>query len=490
MHYYRGLSVLFLGALLPGCGSATTTVSCSPVCPAGFHCAAAGCVSDSASAQDMPPAALPDLIAGCFPACAAPNAYCNPRGVCVPCLVDGDCGTGFLCKSTGSITACVPGCTDDARCGGGSQRCCGGGCADVTVDVSHCGGCDTPCAAPHATPTCAAGVCGAGACEAGWGDCNGDTADGCETNLTIDATHCGGCNTACAILNAVPACASGGCYIAACAFGYDDCDGRIDTGCELPVLDDSKNCGSCGHGCDKPPHGVAGCFFGTCGLAVCDRGYSDCDGLAGNGCEALTISDAMNCGACGTTCAKGLVCRNGGCTCPQCSFPNASSKCTNGQCAIDKCLPGYADCNGVQKDGCEVPTDQDANNCGGCGIVCTPDVPNCEMGVCSLNPVLVGQFVIDSGPAWGGNPLCYSCLDACAFLFGGDPTDYKCSTLKDSINNLAFVDGWGDDQHCRMGNEVAEDYKKSMNYNCGAGMCAYSAYVMDHSCNSTNYCFK
>jgi hypothetical protein len=27
-------------------------------------------------------------------------------------------------------------------------------------------------------------------------------------------------------------------------------------------------------------------------------------------------------------------------------------------------------------------------------------------------------------------------------------------------------------------------------YNCGFGACSYSAYVMDHSCMSTNYCWE
>jgi hypothetical protein len=97
---------------------------------------------------------------------------------------------------------------------------------------------------------------------------------------------------------------------------------------------------------------------------------------------------------------------------------------------------------------------------------------------------------VDSGPSYLTNPPTYACVDACALLFGGTSGQYSCSTTNDptTINHLASVDGWGDNSHCG-GNYVADTYKLNTNYNCGSSDCAFSAYVMDHSCAAINYCF-
>jgi hypothetical protein len=183
------------------------------------------------------------------------------------------------------------------------------------------------------------------------------------------------------------------------------------------------------------------------------------------------------------------VCINGGCTCPNCNFPNASSKCVNNVCVLDKCLAGYGNCDGNDVNGCEVSLMSDKNNCSQCGMVCPMNAPFCGSGVCVLAPVLAGSFVVDAGPAWGGNPPCYTCQEACALVLGGQAVNYSCSTQMNVVDHLAYVDGWGDSSHCNM-NPVAENYKKSVNYDCGGQSCSFSAYVMDHSCTARNYCFK
>jgi hypothetical protein len=101
----------------------------------------------------------------------------------------------------------------------------------------------------------------------------------------------------------------------------------------------------------------------------------------------------------------------------------------------------------------------------------------------------IGKFLIGDGPAWATNPPTYSCIEACALLFGGVSTDYHCSTKPMVEDFQAFVSGWGDSTYCTT--PVAEDFKKSANYDCGAVGCSYSAYVADHcTFGETNYCWK
>jgi len=51
-------------------------------------------------------------------------------------------------------------------------------------------------ATPGATTTCVNSLCTT-ACDEGFADCDGDDANGCETDLTGDDANCGGCGTTC-----------------------------------------------------------------------------------------------------------------------------------------------------------------------------------------------------------------------------------------------------------------------------------------------------
>jgi len=133
--------------------------------------------------------------------------------------------------------------------------------------------------------------------------------------------------------------------------------------------------------CSPVPHAKVACINADCEVTACVAGYGDCNGLRADGCETTTLIDAKNCGACGAACAMGLVCRNGGCTCPQCNFPNASSRCVNNVCQMGPCVQGFADCNKVAKDGCEVDLSTDAANCSACGMACGQG-QTCNDGVC------------------------------------------------------------------------------------------------------------
>ncbi len=319
-----------------------------------------------------------------------PDAAQAPDLAPTGCERDGDCAMG------GRRMACCAGrCLDvsgDAkncgRCGNAcAGNCCDGACSDPQTDARNCGGCGMACSTTHATSACAGGECGLGACEAGWGDCDHDAKNGCETNLHVDAANCTACGMACALPHGVTACADG-CYLAACEFGFDDCNGDPSDGCEQSVLDDANNCGGCGVRCAAVPNGQASCVNATCELTSCNQGFLDCDHDANNGCEVQGATDAKNCGACGVACAPGQVCKGGGCTCPMCNFPNASASCVNNQCVFEQCNPGYTNCDQNTQNGCEVFTDGDPKNCGGCGNVCPQNLPGCLKGQCVASPCL------------------------------------------------------------------------------------------------------
>jgi hypothetical protein len=104
----------------------------------------------------------------------------------------------------------------------------------------------------------------------------------------------------------------------------NDCDGTIDgPGSE----------GSC-----ALAHASAACLDGRCAIGDCDSGFGDCDLDAATGCEADLAADAAHCGACGNAC----------------SFPNASAQCASGSCVMGGCARSFADCDGIEANGCEV----------------------------------------------------------------------------------------------------------------------------------------
>ncbi len=97
------------------------------------------------------------------------------------------------------------------------------------------------------------------------------------------------------------------------------------------------------------------------------------------------------------------------------------------------------------------------------------------------------NYDVDDGPLWGTNPPVYSCLDACALLFGGVAGDYQCSTSSEAIDHLANASTYAVGG-CQI---VAEEYKLDQGggYDCGFEGCSTSAYVSDNCIGGTNYCW-
>ncbi|MBQ9818027.1 MAG: hypothetical protein IJM59_11280 [Proteobacteria bacterium] len=91
--------------------------------------------------------------------------------------------------------------------------------------------------------------------------------DGCETNVhegqIVDAhtiNNCGACGTVCAPAHVDSAnCSQGICSYRQCEAGYADCDGNTANGCESLLASDANNCGICGKSCSE-----GGCQNSTC----------------------------------------------------------------------------------------------------------------------------------------------------------------------------------------------------------------------------------
>jgi hypothetical protein len=261
-------------------------------------------------------------------------------------IVDNGCET--VVRDDENCGACGNKCLDPAKpcvrrgvandygCGCiGNMVPCRGACKDVSFDDGNCGACGNACdRAGDGGPLpnngyygCIAGKCGGFKCAGGFGNCDGNTLNGCETSLAT-SENCGGCGVACAPgqeckLNLLTGkvecgCPEGETYCNLICFGSSCLGGCYD-------LATSKiNCGGCGVGCDSQvdnldAHINAQCRYGMCS-SVCTEGYADCNRNPEDGCEVNTDRDPRNCGACGRTCDA-----------------VAGQACVRGQCVVEPC---------------------------------------------------------------------------------------------------------------------------------------------------------
>ncbi|MFO0762990.1 MAG: DNRLRE domain-containing protein [Byssovorax sp.] len=149
------------------------------------------------------------------------------------------------------------------------------GCETAIDTPQNCGACGVACPPlPHAQASCAGGACGLGACDPGFGDCDGDPQNGCETPLDT-ATDCGGCGAVCGdgdICNGDEVCNAGVCDRGAPL----DCDDGV--ACTVDSCDPAS-------GCFSDP--------GPCQTPTCDDGIQ-------NGSETGIDCGGPDCDACPT----------------------------------------------------------------------------------------------------------------------------------------------------------------------------------------------
>ena len=316
------------------------------------------------------------------------------------------------------------------------------------------------------------------ACPNGFSDCNNDMSDRCEANINTSLEHCGHCNNPCVVSNGTPVCNNGTCQIQSCNQFWADCDKLYNTGCETSTEKDVNNCGNCGLKCSVL-NGVPKCESGNCGIDRCNTPYKDCKNGYLDGCETNTNTDANNCGGCGKTC----------------SAPNATTKCNNGFCAIDKCDNGFKDCDGIYSNGCETYIFGDSLNCGECGAICMIDNanPKCVSGQCAIDSC-VGDYSDCDGKVSNGceknlsndvnncgfcnfictinnaQPKCVNrtcVIDYCLGTFrdcNGNVSD-GCET--DTSNSVDNCGGCGSSFKCSVANGTA----KCENSICGIASC-------------------
>ena len=254
-----------------------------------------------------------------------------------------------------------------------------------------------------------------------------------------------------------------------CPEGEKCIDGSCQPICESDCPEGEKcKDGSCQPICDDGTTYCDGkCFdFAVLHLAACHTcadDYCDSNDNFDDGCDIyVKSSDKNNCGGCGIACEKGENCFEGTCT----SGCKENEAFCNGQCinltdlhlaSCDSCIEHFCDGDDNILNGCEIDTNSDDNNCGGCGITCEKG-EKCSEGTCTSmckeNEAFCNEQCINL------TDLHLASCDSCAEHFcDGD----------DNILNGCEIDTNTDDKNCgKCGNACAKGES------CQNGKCAYA----------------
>jgi hypothetical protein len=326
-------------------------------------------------------------------------------------------GTGCtsLLADINNCGMCGRRCPEGQVCGGGTCRCptgltlCGTNCVDLTSDNTHCSGCGVNCETTflNAFGACNMSRCVQTACRLGFGDCDRNAATGCEVNLMTEAANCGTCGNRCRFANAGAACSGGLCVMGACNSGFADCNRNPIDGCETETRADANNCGACMNRCTAPVGRTAICVSSSCTAGgMCAAPLADCNAQATDGCEVNTNTDEANCGTCGRVC----------------NATNGAPTCSGGVCAAITCSANFGNCDGNVGNGCEIDHRTSVAHCGMCGNRCV--FPNasasCVSSACALGTCTSGFGNCDGNATNGcetglasDNNNCGACGRAC-----------------------------------------------------------------------------
>jgi hypothetical protein len=170
-------------------------------------------------------------------------------------------------------------------------------------------------------------------CDGGFGDCNGQLSDGCETNLAaaslkVCGSACIAADSCCSDADCTAPPTPVACYAGTCPGAGGTCDYGLKSTATV-----------CGNTCCNSTGGTCS---SSC-VVTCATGFSDCNNSPGDGCESNTATDPLNCGGCGRACAVGQ--------------DNVKTPvCSNDLCTSE-CEPGWSNCNQPvapdPDDGCE-----------------------------------------------------------------------------------------------------------------------------------------
>lgn len=208
--------------------------TCDQACAEGWICKEGSC-------------GCPEGTEPCGEKCVDTFTDMEHCGACDASCSAGDNTDGAVCELATCRQLCDDGyldCNEDAA----------DGCeVHADFDTENCGACGLSCAELPNIATasgCAGGSCQF-TCLDGFGDCDPAPGTGCETDLRTSVEHCGACQNDCRELPEVEdaTCADRACEITACAEGYGNCDGDVENGCETETRSDPEHCGTCGNAC-------------------------------------------------------------------------------------------------------------------------------------------------------------------------------------------------------------------------------------------------
>ncbi len=361
----------------------------------------------------------------------------------------------------------------------------GDGCeVNTATNASHCGRCGVNCNPEHAAGVCTAGLCGFSTCTTGYASCDNNTANGCEVSTAANLAHCGACNNRCAFANASATCTAGACQLSTCDAGFSNCDGIAANGCESRTQDNVENCGACGIRCNVGGVARQSCTAGRCAVGPCADGYVDCDANPANGCEVRIATDVAHCGRCGGLCA----------------FAGGAATCAGGLCVLGACNTGFRNCDAIPTNGCEANTTTSNDHCGACGSACTRTnaAAQCTNGQCVLGACNIGFGNCDTNAANGcetdtrtSSAHCGACGRLCPAgeACSAGMCTRTCPTGQTLCNNTSCVDTLTDRSHCGRCSNLCGTPANAVS-TCATGVCGYRCISRWGDCDgvATNGC--